>query len=115
MARSTKAAAPTATSTLVRSPTVRWRYCRSAPISVPSTNAVARLTSVSMKSAVWNVAKNFIAPHPALGDLLQFQQACVTIFGGEGEQRPLGVPGQRRGRRTGIFVHQDFRAVFQTH
>lgn len=47
MPRSTKAAAPTATSTLVRSPAVRWRYWRSAPIRVPSTNAATRLTTVS--------------------------------------------------------------------
>jgi hypothetical protein len=58
IARSTKAAAPTATSTWVRRPAVRSRYCRSAPISVPSTKAVARLSNVSRKSKVWNVASN---------------------------------------------------------
>src|SRR3954464_15188349 len=58
MARSTNAAAPTATRTLVRRPAVRWRYCRSAPISVPSTKAVNKLSSVSAKSAIWNVVRN---------------------------------------------------------
>jgi hypothetical protein len=32
---------------LVRSPALRWRYCRSAPISVPRMNAADRLMVVS--------------------------------------------------------------------
>ena len=38
---SENAAAPSATSTLVRSPAERCRHCRSSPIAVPSTKAVA--------------------------------------------------------------------------
>src|SRR5689334_14113926 len=113
MARSTKAAAPTATSTLVRRPAVRCRYCRSAPISVPSTKATARLSSVSKKSAVWKVVRNFIAAAPGSGDLLQFQQARVTLFVGKSEQRALRIPGQRRDRRPLVAADQDFRAVIE--
>ena len=35
---------------VVRKPPPRWRYCRSAPISVPSTKAANRLTSELRKS-----------------------------------------------------------------
>src|ERR1700757_760429 len=37
--RSENAAAPMATSTVVRSPAERWRHCRSAPMSVPNRKA----------------------------------------------------------------------------
>ena len=47
LAMSTKIAAPTATSTLVRNPAVRWRYWRSKPIKPPRIKAALRLTSVS--------------------------------------------------------------------
>jgi len=46
---SVKAAAPMATSTLVLSPAVRWRYCRSSPISVPSAKATASRMKLSAK------------------------------------------------------------------
>src|SRR5690349_18340283 len=121
MARSTKAAAPTATSTLVRRPAVRWRYCRSAPMIVPNTKAVPRLTSVSKKSAVWKVVRNFIAcpgKHDlesghrsseeiccCTGGLLQFQQAAVTLFVSKGEPRALGVPGEGRNGRTVVATN----------
>src|SRR5262249_16756498 len=114
MARSTKAAAPTATSTLVRSPAVRWRYCRSAPISVASTKATARLTSVSRKSAVWKVERNFIARPWRMQRVLQFQQPAVTLFVGKSQQRALGVPAERGHRRTLVAADQDFGAVVET-
>ncbi|KWV87632.1 hypothetical protein PFLmoz3_02715 [Pseudomonas fluorescens] len=46
---STKIAAPTATSTLVRKPAVRWRYWRSNPMRPPRINAALRLTTVSTR------------------------------------------------------------------
>src|SRR5271155_3494901 len=55
---STKVAAPTATSTWVRKPPPRCRYCRSAPIKVPRTKAPARLTSESKKSLRANESRN---------------------------------------------------------
>ena len=43
-----KAAAPTATSTLVRRPALCWRYCRSMPMSVPMRKAQPVLTIKSI-------------------------------------------------------------------
>src|SRR6516165_2616930 len=45
--RSAKAAAPSATSTVVRSPAERWRHCRSAPMSVPSRKEVRKATKLA--------------------------------------------------------------------
>src|SRR5271166_1159601 len=57
---STKVAAPTATRTCVRRPPPRWRYCRSAPISVPRMKAASRLTIESRKSGSVNEWRNAI-------------------------------------------------------
>src|SRR5271154_2754731 len=51
MPSETNAAAPTATSTLVRRPALRCRHCRSAPISVASTKATTTPTERSSKWA----------------------------------------------------------------
>src|SRR3954470_19734186 len=116
MARSTKAAAPTATSTLVRRPAVRWRYCRSAPISVPSTKAVVRLISVSRKSASWKVVKNrMVTLYGQNHDRSKFEKATIPIFVGERQQRALGVPRNRSDRRRAVAADENFRAILQTH
>src|ERR1700679_1973962 len=52
--RCTNAAAPTATSTMVRRPALRWRYCRSSPIKAPKTNATPSATSAFRN---WPVSK----------------------------------------------------------
>ena len=54
---STKIAAPTATSALVRRPAVRWRNWRSKPTMEPSTKALSRLTSVLASVSNWMFSK----------------------------------------------------------
>src|ERR1700730_17600284 len=87
MPRSTNPAAPVATSTLVRSPAVRWRYCRSAPISIPQTNAMPRL-AVEWRSSHRSSVANTAIDRPYRGcrgrseDLAHRRPASVRIAAG---------------------------------
>lgn len=69
MPRSVKAAAPTATSTLVRRPAVRCRYWRSAPIMVPSTKAQTRLKTELRNSPAWKAWMIAIASVPLVREV----------------------------------------------
>src|SRR5262249_7447280 len=80
---STKVADPTATSTLVRSPPERCRYWRSAPISVPSTNAPSRLISESKNSGHEKALSALMEAPPSWHQCspveLAYPRACVLV------------------------------------
>ncbi|MNW03672.1 hypothetical protein D3C71_1996420 [compost metagenome] len=80
LALSTKIAAPTATSTLVRSPAVRWRYWRSSPIKVPNTKAVTRLSKVlSSESSCMNFKASTVVIPSCLSPSFTHKQHVAFI------------------------------------